>query len=77
MAIKTILVEDIEKIRSSLIPTMQELANLHIVAVAETQAGASEALQQHLDWELVVIDMSLREGSGMDVLREDALMPWT
>lgn len=35
---------------------------MNIMAVAQTKAEASEAPQQHVDWEQVVIDMSLREG---------------
>jgi CheY-like chemotaxis protein len=70
MAIKTILVEDNEKIRASLIPTMRELANLEVLAFAETQAEADEALEHHAgNWQLVVIDLFLREGSGLGVLR--------
>lgn len=70
MAIQTILVEDNEQIRASLIPTMQELADLQIVEIAETQSDAKQAVALHPDWELIVIDLFLREGSGLGVLRE-------
>ena len=70
MAIKTILVEDNQKIRDNLIPAMREMAGLDVVAVAETQAEAQQASEQHSDWQLIVIDMFLREGSGMGVLRD-------
>ena len=70
MAIKTILVEDNEKIRESLIPTMREIADLKVVAVAETQLEAREAALLHAGWQLMVIDMFLREGSGLGVLRD-------
>jgi len=71
MAIKTILVEDSERIRASLIPTMKELANLEVVAVAETQLDAKIAMERNAaSWQLIVIDMFLREGSGLGVLRE-------
>ena len=71
MAIKTILVEDNPQIRASLIPAMQELAGLEILAVAETQFEAYLAMQQFaLEWQLLVIDMFLREGSGIGVLRD-------
>jgi DNA-binding NarL/FixJ family response regulator len=70
MAIKTILVEDNERIRANLIPAMEELANLKVVAIAETQAEALTALEQSVGaWQLIVIDMFLREGSGLGVLR--------
>lgn len=70
MAIKTILVEDNQKIRANLIPTMREMADLDVVAVAETQAEALHATEQFPHWQLIVIDMFLREGSGMGVLRD-------
>ncbi|RZL93956.1 MAG: response regulator [Variovorax sp.] len=70
MAIKTILVEDNAQIRSQLIPTMQEMAWIDVVAIAETQADAIRAAQQHDDWQLMVIDLFLREGSGLGVLRQ-------
>ena len=71
MAIKTILVEDNPQIRASLIPAMQDLASLEILAVAETQLEASLAMQRFaLEWQLIVIDMFLREGSGIGVLRD-------
>ena len=70
MAIKAILVEDSAQIRASLIPTLREIAGIDIIAVAETQAEAVNAAQQHGDWQLMVIDMFLREGSGLGVLRD-------
>lgn len=70
MAIKTILVEDSEKIRASLIPTMRDLADLEVMAFAETQDEAHELLERYPDsWQLLVIDLFLREGSGLGVLR--------
>jgi DNA-binding NarL/FixJ family response regulator len=70
MAIKTILVEDNAQIRAHLIPTMREMAGIDVVAVAETQDDALRAAQQHEGWRLMVIDMFLREGSGLGVLRD-------
>lgn len=72
MAIKTILVEDNEQIRTNLLPAMRDLANLDVVAVAETQKEAALVAREHADWRLMVIDMFLREGSGLGVLRDCA-----
>ena len=72
MAIKTILVEDNEKIRANLLPAMRDLANLNVVALAETQKEAELAAREHADWHLMVIDMFLRQGSGLGVLRDCA-----
>ncbi|MET0210318.1 MAG: response regulator [Burkholderiaceae bacterium] len=70
MAIRTILVEDNEQIRSSLIPTMREIADLDVIAIAESQGEALQAARQNADWQLMVIDLFLREGSGLGVLRD-------
>ncbi|MBO9649504.1 MAG: response regulator [Variovorax sp.] len=70
MPLITILVEDSQTIRENLIPAMAELADANVVAVAETPAGAIAALEKHRnDWQLAVVDLFLKEGSGMAVLR--------
>jgi DNA-binding NarL/FixJ family response regulator len=70
MATKTILVEDSEIIRANLIPAMKDLANVEVVSVAETQEQALDALQAHVNhWELAIVDLFLKEGSGLGVLR--------
>jgi CheY-like chemotaxis protein len=66
----TILVEDSSKIREVLVPSMEELGNMQVVAIAETSSEALAALQEHrATWQVAVVDLFLREGSGLDVLR--------
>jgi CheY-like chemotaxis protein len=49
---------------------MAELAEVSVVAVAETPAEAIAALEEHRNnWQLAVVDLFLREGSGLAVLR--------
>jgi DNA-binding NarL/FixJ family response regulator len=70
MSIKTILVEDSKAIRDALIPTMAELGDMEVVAVAETASEAVAALDaQDGTWQLAVVDLFLKQGSGLDVLR--------
>ena len=70
MPLYTILVEDSERIRENLIPTLAELANAHVIAIAATSAEAIEALDRHKqEWDLAVVDLFLKEGSGLSVLR--------
>lgn len=68
MSIATILIEDSPKIREALIPSMLELANLEVVAIAETAEEGLRALKTNT-WRLAVVDLFLAEGSGMEVLR--------
>ncbi|MGJ7498595.1 response regulator [Variovorax sp. RT4R15] len=70
MLLKTILVEDNATIRANMIPAMGELAGLEVIAVAETQDEALDALQCHAGvWQLIVVDLFLREGTGIGVLQ--------
>ncbi len=62
-----ILVEDNSTIRQNLIPAIQELAGMDVVATAEDVEEALAALDR-FDWDLVVLDLFLRHGSGLDVL---------
>lgn len=70
MTLNAILVEDSKTIRDSLIPTMAELAGIDVIAVAETATQAMDALVQHADeWQLAIVDLFLRQGSGLEVVR--------
>lgn len=70
MSIPTILVEDSKTIREALVPTMEELASVEVLAIAETAAEAERVLAEHgTRWQLAVVDLFLREGSGLSVVR--------
>ena len=69
MPLITILVEDSPTIRDNLIRAMTELVGLKVVAVAETAAEAMTLLDHHGRWQLAVIDLFLKEGSGLTVVR--------
>jgi DNA-binding NarL/FixJ family response regulator len=70
MPLATILVEDSKIIRENLIPALAELADVDVVAIAETASEAVSILESRKDtWQLAVVDLFLREGSGLTVLR--------
>ncbi|MBS0452724.1 MAG: response regulator [Proteobacteria bacterium] len=70
MPLITILVEDNQTIRDSLIPTLAELGGMKVVATADTAATALAALQEYRNtWQVAVVDLFLREGSGLTVVR--------
>ena len=70
MPLATILIEDSPTIRESLIPALAELANVEVIAVAETADEGVTALRAHADrWQLAVVDMWLKEGNGLQVLQ--------
>jgi DNA-binding NarL/FixJ family response regulator len=67
--LRTFFVEDNPTIRDNLIATMAELADVEAVGVAETEADAVRWLSHNPDaWDLVIVDLFLREGSGLGVL---------
>ena len=66
---KVVLVEDNTTIRETLVPALQELAGARVVAMAD---GAQEALAtlRQVPWDVLVLDMFLREGTGLEVLAQ-------
>ena len=70
MPLATVLVEDSSTIRESLIPAMAEFAGVEVITIAETAADGSRALREHAGvWRLAVVDLFLKEGNGLEVLR--------
>jgi DNA-binding NarL/FixJ family response regulator len=66
----TILVEDSKTIRDALMPSMAELGNMEVLGFAETASDAIALLQENESvWQLAVVDLFLREGTGLNVLR--------
>lgn len=73
MALLTFLVEDNRTIRDNLIPALADLANVEVLGFAETEADAVAWLTANRgEWQLLVIDLFLKEGSGLGVLRSCA-----
>jgi DNA-binding NarL/FixJ family response regulator len=71
----TYLVEDSQLIRDNLIGTLEELLPLTVVGAAEDEAGAVQWLAQpgnHAD--LLIVDIFLKSGSGLGVLRSANLL---
>jgi len=63
------LVEDSPMIRANLTTTLEELCGIKVVASAESEADAVEWLvQPQQKWQLAIVDLFLRPGSGIKVL---------
>ena len=74
--LKTYIVEDNPVIRESLIVTLEELAPVKVVGTAVDESTAVEWLKQpgnHAD--LVIVDIFLKAGSGLGVLRAASGLP--
>ena len=68
--LKTYIVEDNVTIRENLVGTLEELTCISAIGFAETEAEASQWLTEHADeWELAIVDLFLKQGSGLGVLQ--------
>lgn len=69
MKLRTYIVEDNATIRENLIGTLEELADVHAVGSAETEEEGTAWLTTHpAQWDLAIVDLFLRQGSGLGVL---------
>lgn len=69
MKFRAYIVEDSPMILDNLIETLQELALVEPVGVADTEQEGKRWLAQNDGyWDLVIVDLFLREGSGLNIL---------
>ncbi|MDD2712773.1 MAG: response regulator [Simplicispira sp.] len=69
MKLKTYIVEDNATIRENLIGTLEELASVEAVGIAETEDdGKSWLMANSSQWDLAIVDLFLRQGSGLGVI---------
>jgi DNA-binding NarL/FixJ family response regulator len=68
--VKTYIVEDSPVIRENLIATLEELVPVHVVGTADDENTALAWLATPgNEFDLVIVDIFLRTGSGLGVLR--------
>jgi two-component system OmpR family response regulator len=67
MTFRAFIVEDSSTIRHNLMDTLKELAEVEAVGSSETEHEAKGWLAAN-DWDLAIIDLFLRVGSGLNVL---------
>ena len=69
MKLRTYIVEDNATIRENLIGTLEELAEVQAIGCAETEDEGKAWLTSHASqWDLAIVDLFLRQGSGLGVL---------
>lgn len=69
MSLKTYIVEDNPTIRENLIGTLEELACVIAVGTAETENDGKTWLNENREkWDLAIVDLFLKQGSGLGVL---------
>ncbi|HVN35778.1 MAG TPA: response regulator [Casimicrobiaceae bacterium] len=67
--LRVVLVEDSSIIRARLTESLSEIPNLEIVGQAESESDALSLLDSG-GWDAVVLDLQLRQGTGLGVLRK-------
>lgn len=65
--LKVFLIEDAHRIRSVLIEVLQQSENIEVIGFAESESDALKQLRS-IDWDVAIVDIGLREGSGLAVL---------
>ena len=69
MKLKTYIVEDNPAIRDALIATLEELAKVENVGVADTEdEGKAWLINNPTAWDMAIVDLFLKQGSGLGVL---------
>jgi CheY-like chemotaxis protein len=66
--LRVVIIEDSAIIRARLSESLSEISNLAIVGQAESEAEAL-ALLRACQWDAVVLDLQLKEGTGLGVLK--------
>lgn len=67
-ALRVVLVEDSAMIRARIVETLSALPNVNIVGEAETEEAAI-ALLKDQSWDAAVLDLQLKKGTGLGVLK--------
>ena len=67
--LRTYLVEDNPTIRDNLIATLEELASVAAVGTTDNEDDGKAWLVNHpQEWDLAILDLFLKQGSGLGVL---------
>src|SRR5258705_3300729 len=67
--LRVFLVEDLPAVRTLVIENLEDISGVKLAGFAETQDGALSWLHNH-DCEILILDLELREGNGMGVLKQ-------
>jgi DNA-binding NarL/FixJ family response regulator len=69
MTCRAYIVEDSPTIRENLIETLEELALVEAVGIAETEGEGKRWLAANDDyWDLAIVDLFLKEGNGLNIV---------
>jgi DNA-binding NarL/FixJ family response regulator len=69
MKMRTFLVEDNHTILENLVSTLEELAPVEAIGMADSEEEGAAWLNGHAEqWDLAIVDLFLKKGSGLGIL---------
>lgn len=69
MKMRTFLVEDNHTILEHLVSTLEELAPVEAIGMADSEKEGAAWLNSHAEqWDLAIVDLFLKQGSGLGIL---------
>ncbi len=66
--LRVLIIEDSPIIRARLMESLAEIPNIEVVGEAETEAAALAAMVDR-SWDAAVLDLQLRQGTGLGLLK--------
>jgi len=63
------VVEDNAEIHENLVGALEELTCVKVVGGTTTEEGAMAWVAQHADWDMLIVDLFLKGGSGMRLVQ--------
>ncbi len=69
MELAVFVVEDNVEIHENLVGALEELTCVKVVGGAGTEEGAMDWIAQHSEWDMLIVDLFLKGGSGMRLVQ--------
>ena len=69
MQLAVFVVEDNAEIQENLVGALEELTCVRVVGGSATEEGALEWIAGHSDWDMLIVDLFLKGGSGMRLVQ--------
>lgn len=69
MQLAVFVVEDNAEIQENLVGALEELTCVRVVGSSATEDGALEWIARNADWDMLLVDLFLKGGSGMRLVQ--------
>ncbi|MCC2674251.1 MAG: putative response regulator, CheY [Ramlibacter sp.] len=69
MQLAVFVVEDNAEIQENLVGALEELTCVRVVGASATEDDALDWIARHADWDMLIVDLFLKGGSGMRLVQ--------